>query len=62
MERTKVIEILKSKPDLITNQVYEKTEEEIIEVLSLPEWADPKFQKLLTSKIWDHKAGEIKEN
>lgn len=61
MEKVDVInEILKSRPELIGGNVYRKTPEEIIEILSLKEWEDPMYKNLLTVFVWNKSVNDIK--
>ena len=41
--------------------LYSRDSEFIREVLTMPEWDDPKFQGLLTSNIWNSNVSDVKE-
>ena len=60
-KREEIDKILKERPDLKSEYVYNRDPEFVKKVLSMKEWEDPKFQGLLTPTIWKSKAKEIKE-
>lgn len=53
--------LLQNRQDLICNLMFERSEQEILKILKMKEWEDPKFAPLLTSTIWSSKAETIKE-
>lgn len=59
-KKEKIDLLLKDKPNLICEKVYEKDGEAVRAILELEEWKDPKFQDLLTSTIWNSNLKEIK--
>ncbi len=59
-KKEKIDLLLKDKPNLICEKIYERDVEVVRAILELEEWKDPKFQDLLTSTIWNSNLKEIK--
>lgn len=47
--------------DLAVDKMKSKSFEEVIKILSMPEWKNPKYSKLLTSNIWRSDYDNIKD-
>lgn len=52
MVDNKIKELLKDRPELVSKLVYNKTYEEVAEILSLEELNNPKYKHIFTSNIW----------
>ena len=62
-EYKKIYELLKSinRLDLVSQLMFERSFNEINNILTMPEWQDIKFQGLLTSTIWSSNYEDIKK-
>ena len=60
IEKQKIKELLKTRKELINQLLFKRDYNEVIQILSLPEWENNKFKKLLTSNIWQSNAQDIK--
>lgn len=61
MKDPRIIELLKDKPELMCNLVFERKYETVKAILDLPYWQDPKFKPLLTSNIWKSNAENVEK-
>ena len=59
-KKEKIDLLLKDKPNLICEKVYEKDGEAVRAILELEEWKNPKFQSLLTPTIWQSNLENVK--
>ena len=61
MNKREIIDdLLKDKPYLKCDKIYERDIDFIKTVISMEEWKDSKFAGLLTSTIWNNNASNIK--
>ena len=63
IEYQKIMELLKSinRLDLVTKQLSTRSFDEVVNILSMKEWNNPKFKHLLTSNIWKISYEDIKK-
>ena len=58
-EKVKVKNLLKDRPDLISEYLWKRSFKEVEKILGMEEWKEEKFQGLLTLNIWNSNANEI---
>ncbi len=58
-KKEKIDALLKGKQYLKCNYLYSRNYDEILRILEMKEWKEPKFRPLLTSSIWHSNYDEI---
>ena len=60
-EKELILSLLKGKEYLISDFLFLRSYQEVKKILEMKEWEDPKYQRLLTSNIWQSNYENIKK-